>query len=433
MAQHDTIPSPTLTLYITTVDYNRRDPVFWIQATTNMTKYKHKQRQFPRYYSELQKLNRHLVSTLDDVLLPVLPFCPQPHQDKDGAVVPRQWWLNVHATLPNGYDGNYRKENGNSLRQQQQQQQYQCVSATTSTHSLLSSSGLTTILTIDPSADPDREAAWDKHIQIWLNRITLHPRAISNEGLREFVESEVGFRPQLKPNKRHKKISGFSTKEQDLDMDVTLSFHQLDEFGQQLGIVERRIQEQITAQALYSDLWLDLASGWIAYGGRERNSQLFILYKRMAKGCQQLSNLERSQELLSAETLCGEVRYQIRNVEAAKASLQHRLDALSDYLASRKHTESCLRHVDRLKSSSNIDRDRVNDVIADLELARADEQLYFQRHQRIDRNLQSDLEYRYKRSTTKDMIAAIREYARGQIHLEKQKLDIWESMQQHLV
>lgn len=41
----------------------------------------------------------------------------------------------------------------------------------------------------------------------------------------------------------------------------------------------------------------------------------------MAKGCQQLSNLERSQELLSAETLFGEIRYQIRNVEAAKVRI----------------------------------------------------------------------------------------------------------------
>jgi hypothetical protein len=32
MAQHDNKKDPALTLYITTVDYNRRDPVFWIQA-----------------------------------------------------------------------------------------------------------------------------------------------------------------------------------------------------------------------------------------------------------------------------------------------------------------------------------------------------------------------------------------------------------------
>lgn len=45
---------------------------------------------------------------------------------------------------------------------------------------------------------------------------------------------------------------------------------------------------------------------------------LYRLYKRMAKGCQQLANLERSQEFLMAETFFGEVQYQIRNVEAAK-------------------------------------------------------------------------------------------------------------------
>ncbi|KAI8340512.1 hypothetical protein BC941DRAFT_417462 [Chlamydoabsidia padenii] len=431
MAQHGTKKDPTLTLYITTVDYNRRDPVFWIQAKTNMTKYKHKQRRFPRYYSELQKLERHLISTLDDVLLPVLPFCPQPHQDKDGSLVPRQWWLNVHATSTSGHDRNYSKSTNDTWHQQgisSLQEQYLSTTPSSSTRSI---SNETTQLKNDGiDMDHSRITAWDTHIQVWLNRITCHPRATLNEGLREFVESEVGFRPQLKPMQRHKKISGFSIMEPDLEL--TQRLDQLDEFGQQLLTVEQNIQVQIATQAIYSDFWLDLASGWVAYGGRERDPLLFILYKGISKGCQQLANMERSQEFLLAETFFSQIQYQIRNVQAAKSSLHRRVNAFTDYLTSRKHTESCLRHVDRLKSSSNIDRSRVNDVIDDLELARLEEQAQYQRYGRIDNNLGYDLDVRYKRSVTKDMIAAIREYARGQLHLEKQKLDIWQSMQQHL-
>jgi hypothetical protein len=157
-----------------------------------MTKYKLKQRRFPRYYSELQKLDRHLVSTLDDVLLPVLPFCPQPHQDKDGSLVPRQWWLNVHAASSNGQNRNYKGVINDSW---QQQQHYLSPAASSSSPSLLSTSPDTVKSNNDDTNfDLSRVTAWDTHIQVWLNRITAHPRATLNEGLREFVESEVGVR-----------------------------------------------------------------------------------------------------------------------------------------------------------------------------------------------------------------------------------------------
>lgn len=47
--------------------------------------------------------------------------------------------------------------------------------------------------------------------------------------------------------------------------------------------------------------------------------------------------------------------------------MQRRLTSLSEYLSSRKHTESSLRSVERLKSSINIDRDQASDAIAILE------------------------------------------------------------------
>jgi hypothetical protein len=47
--------------------------------------------------------------------------------------------------------------------------------------------------------------------------------------------------------------------------------------------------------------------------------------------------------------------------------MQRRLNALSDYLSSRKYTESSLRGVERLKSSINIDREQASDAIAQLE------------------------------------------------------------------
>lgn len=73
-----------------------------------------------------------------------MPFCPLPRFDKDGNLVQKQWWLNIK--LPRGPQDQ----------------------------------------TID-SADP-----LEYKIQLWLNRIAEHERIQQSEGLREFVESEVG-------------------------------------------------------------------------------------------------------------------------------------------------------------------------------------------------------------------------------------------------
>lgn len=76
------------------------------------------------------------------MLVPTLPHCPSPRFDKEGQLVGRQWWFTIR-------------------------------------------------LPFEPI--PEIETGMvESHIQLWLDRISQHPRVTLNEGLREFVESEVG-------------------------------------------------------------------------------------------------------------------------------------------------------------------------------------------------------------------------------------------------
>lgn len=102
----------------------------------------------PRYYSELEKLHDQLVSTLDDVLIPALPLCPSPRLDKEGELVGRQWWFTIR--LPN-----------------------------------------------EETVFEGDTGVVENKIQLWLDRIADHERAKNSEGLREFVESEVGVGKML--------------------------------------------------------------------------------------------------------------------------------------------------------------------------------------------------------------------------------------------
>ncbi|KAL0080285.1 hypothetical protein J3Q64DRAFT_1242517 [Phycomyces blakesleeanus] len=340
-------------LLISTVDYHRKDPVFWIEANTDLQKYKQKHRRFPRYYSELQKLHDHLVATLEDVFVPVLPACPIPRYDKEDRV--------------------------------------------------------------------------EYKLQRWLDRIVDHPRIQPSEGLREFVESEVGFRPLLKKG-RQTKPATVPVSERDMEPAYIQQQAYLADILQSFQDLSRQIERTSSEHKMLSQSWVELGSSWITYGGRERNPCLFILYKGITKGCQQLSAIEKSQACSTTETLGDEVNYQIRNTEAAQATMQRRLGALSEYLTSRKQTEHSLRQVERLKSSGSIDRTRADGAIKDLEIARRTERDSLKRYEAIDHHIEQDMREQQPK-LSRDMISCLREYARSQIFLEKQKLAIWESIQ----
>ncbi|KAI9318433.1 hypothetical protein BX666DRAFT_1927883 [Dichotomocladium elegans] len=360
---HDSAP---LELRITTVDYNRKDPVFWIEAITKLQKYKHKERRIPRYYSELERLHDHLLATLDDVYVPALPPCPQPKFDRQGQLLSRHY-----------------RDFGDDEEKLQE---------------LL-----------------------DAKIQLWLDRITAHDRIQQSEGLREFVESEIGFRPKLKRVSRQKK--SVPIHRDDLEPEFWHLNDQIDLFLQHLGQVRG-----LWASRGNTSVWAEFGAAWVAYGALERDPELFILYKNIARGCQQVYQIEILQELAGMETLGDEIDYQIRNASNAQQIMSRRLSVLSDYFTSRKRTESCLRNVERLKSSSMIDRETANDAIAELDQARKLEQQALQRYERIDGNYDRDLEQCYKPQVAADMVHAIRSFAKCQLNLERQKLATWESV-----
>ncbi|KAG0174515.1 SCF ubiquitin ligase complex subunit cdc4 [Apophysomyces sp. BC1034] len=329
-------------------------------------------------HNELEKLYHHLIGTLDDVFIPALPVCPIPRYNRQQQLVTRQWWLQVGV-----------------------QEQ--------------------------PVNDTDDRI--DIKIQRWFDRITKNYRAQSSEGLREFVESEVGFRPQLS----RKSVS--ATKPivmKDMEPEFSHFSEQLSHFGDHLGQWQLQTQRVEMAQKDSAQAWIELASSWIAYGGMERDPDLFILYKQISKKCQQISDVECSQSMALAETLEDETVYQIKNAEGAQLSMQRRADALSDYVAAAKHTESSLRALERLKSSVNINHDRANGAIIELDNARKHEEECFERYERIDGHLREDLEEQYKPNMANDMITAIQEFARSQLFLEQQKLQIWQAGLGHL-
>ncbi|KAI7867185.1 hypothetical protein BDF14DRAFT_1806723 [Spinellus fusiger] len=357
-------------LTITTVDYQRKDPVFWIEARATLQKYKQKHRRFPRYYSELKKLHHHLEETLEDVWVPVLPDCPVPRYDRQGRIVGRHWWFTLR----------------------------------------------------DYAAPEDIENRVEYRVQQWLHHITHHPRIQQSEGLREFVESDTGFRPQLIKHRRPRATVAMN----DTDP-ATTQYQSLFTLQHTLQSLLQQIERVKHSHFVMGQTLEELASVWVVYGARERNPELFIIYKSMTKALDHLSGIERSQGRAMAETLEEETHYQIKMMQVGQDTVQRRLEAHTDYLHSIKGTETYLRQVERLKSSVTIDRGKANGVIADLENARRHERERLRRYESMNRHLQQDL-YAQTPHQSKQIVTSLRDYAKSQLFLEKQKLMLWQSI-----
>lgn len=149
-----------------------------------------------------------MASTLDDVLLPVLPSCPHPHFDKNNTLVARQWWLDININSDSTEQQQQYKRKDNYINDLESPQ-----TSTTISSPSYQSFGKSYIDNYDFDNNnnnniydnhnnnnnindddhyQEHDNLWDKQIQVWFDRITTHERILLNEGLREFIESEVG-------------------------------------------------------------------------------------------------------------------------------------------------------------------------------------------------------------------------------------------------
>ncbi|KAI9259392.1 hypothetical protein BY458DRAFT_517240 [Sporodiniella umbellata] len=314
---------------------------------------------------------------LDDVLVPALPFCPLPRFNKGGNLVPKQWWLDIKLS---------------------NEPQGQTMS----------------------SADP-----FEYKIQIWLDRITKHERIRESEILREFIETEIGFRPNLRELSKRLPVC---MSEEGVDPESALWIDLLKSFSDRLNDCLTIKDKLFHSHRVMAEHWMDAASSFVSYGAIESNSNLFLLCKSVAKGLQKASDLQKLQALASYETMGEEMSYQVKNAKSVESVLVRKSIVFSEYVSSKKHTESSLRAAERLKSSININRERANDAIAILESARVTEQEHLKNYEDIDINIRKDIQDKYKPNVANDLKNTLRDFVQSQIYLETRKMEAWQSV-----
>ncbi|KAI6035047.1 Vps5 C terminal like-domain-containing protein [Pisolithus orientalis] len=259
-------------------------------------------------------------------------------------------------------------------------------------------------------------------LQRWLTRICEDPVVMYDEDLRSFIESDFGYQPMPRP--RRKTGSGFSLIKRDVaDEDEVLqrARFELTKLETQFFDAAKAIDKLAITRRALSAAHAEMGNKLVNVASTEARPPLANALRKLGRTWHSLSDLDQAQSISECVVIGDTFGYQGMNARSAKEALLQRAGVLEEYQAAVKSAISKRRNIERLKVSSNIRPERVDEALEELEEANKYEQLLAQRANGISQNLHRALQV-HSKTVTDDVTVALVEHARSSIMYEKQLL-----------
>lgn len=144
-------------------------------------------------------------------------------------------------------------------------------------------------------------------------------------------------------------------------------------------------------------------------------------YRKLGKVVQNTGDFHAAQGTAEATTLSDPLAYHSSDAFIVKETLTNRHILLRELMQAQQATRSKLSAADRLKASSSVKRDKVDEAISALDEARSHESYLQQKTQRVTQNLLVEKRKWFAR-TAADLRTSIREYVIRQIEAERRTL-----------
>ena len=171
-----------------------------------------------------------------------------------------------------------------------------------------------------------------------------------------------------------------------------------------------------------SDLGVKLGSMHV----QETHPGLANAYRKLGKTIQTTGDYHAAQGTAEATTLGDPLQYHSSDAFIVKETLTNRQILIRELLQAQQATRSKLSAADRLKASTNVKREKVDEAISALDEARSHESYLLQKTQRVTANLVQDRRRWFAR-TAADLRLSIREYVLREIEAERRTLATLES------
>ncbi|CAG8463424.1 8737_t:CDS:2 [Paraglomus occultum] len=348
-----------LRVTVTSLDRTKRDPIFKLKATTNMSKFKQKTYQLvERTYTEFERLYDSMTYANPECIVPALPSPASSF-----------------------------------------------------------------------AASDEDERRVKRSVQQWLNRIASNPILRHDEELRSFVETSFTFIPTSKPRKRS---SGFRLKfstrtVQDDDHVLTNAKAVATVLEGYMLESTKAVQKLAKSRKSMAVCNTDLGMKAITFATSEQHPPLSSGFRKLGKMLQSIAELQHAQASVEVAILGDFFAYYAINARVVKETLSNRIRITTEYETAKKNTISKRRYIERLKASTSIKPERVDDALEDLEYAKSYEENLGARLIHVTKNLHNELTV-YEENRTQDFLNVFKEFAKKQILYEKQQLKAWEDL-----
>ncbi|KJY00042.1 vacuolar protein sorting-associated protein vps17 [Zymoseptoria brevis] len=262
-------------------------------------------------------------------------------------------------------------------------------------------------------------------IQRWLNVVCSNDVLMRDEEMVFFVESDFGYSPVVRKRQpatgmRRKVLKQFAPPPDDTpellesrpivkafylgSMDSQQKVDRVVKFRRALGLAESDFGNRVSTLST-----------------QEMHPGLSNAYRKLGKVIQNTGDFHSAQGTAEAATLSDSLAFHSSDAFIVKETLTNRHILLRELTQAQQATRSKLNAADRLKASSSVKRDKVDEAISALDEAKSHEDYLQQKTQRVTQNLLIEKRKWFAR-TSGDMRSSIREYVIRQIEAERRTL-----------
>jgi len=262
-------------------------------------------------------------------------------------------------------------------------------------------------------------------LQRWLNNVCSNETLMRDEEMVFFVESDFGYSPVVRKKQpatgmRRKMLKQFAPPPDDTpelleSRPIVKGFYLGSMDSQQKA--DKAVKLRRALGLAESELGLKIAT----LATQETHTGLANAYRKLGKVIQNTGDFHAAQGTAEAATLSDPLAYHSSDAFVVKETLTNRHILLRELLQAQQVTRSKLTAADRLKASSSVKRDKVDDAISALDEARSHETYLTQKTQKVTENLLVEKRKWFAR-TAADLRTSIREYVIREIEAERRTL-----------
>jgi hypothetical protein len=268
-------------------------------------------------------------------------------------------------------------------------------------------------------------------LQRWLNYVCSNDALIRDDEMVLFVESDFGYSPMVKRKQpatgvRRKLLKQFAPPPDDTpELSQARPIVKLFYLGSMDAghKVDKLVKSRRGLGLAESDFGVKLGGMHI----QEPHQGLASAYRKLGKVVQTVGDCHAAQATAEATTIGDPFQYHSQDAFIVKETLTNRQLLTREFLQAQEITRSKLNAADRLKASSNVRREKVDEAITALDDARNNELELMHKTNRVTQNLVQERRKWFAR-TAADLRLSIREYVLREIDAERRTLALLESV-----